>query len=329
MSALKNFPFVPFFFLNLLIIIIFGCVSKTRDSQKYSRELIIFHAGSLSVPVQQICDSFSVKHPNVVIKPEAAGSVASARKITDLNRNCDVFLSADQAVIDKFLIPDFAEWSIGFATNEMTIVFTENSKFSDQINSNNWPEILLKDDVCFGRSDPNSDPCGYRTVISLELSGKMKKNSNFTQLFLQKDNRFIRPKEVDLIALLETQIVDYVFLYRSVAIQHKLKYLALPDSINLGNPNLKIWYETASVEINGKQPGENIIQKGESMIYGVTIPENALNPDLAIVFVEFLLDANQGMKIMETNGQPSVIPTFSTGYTKIPASLQKYTKPIH
>lgn len=324
MSALKNFPGTIFIFLNLLVIITFGCKLQTSESQNNSSELIIFHAGSLSVPVKQICDSFSVVHPEVIIKPEAAGSVASARKITDLNRNCDVFLSADQALIDKFLIPYFASWSIGFASNEMSIVFTENSKYSDQITSNNWQEILLRDDVSFGRSDPNSDPCGYRTVISLELNGKMKKNPNSIQLFLQKDNRFMRPKEVDLIALLETQTVDYIFIYRSVAIQHELKFLALPDSINMRNPLLADWYKNAHIEINGKQPGEKIVQKGEPMLYGVTIPHNSPNPAMALEFVEFLLDAQNGMKILERNGQPSVLPTFSTGYEKIPVTLQKF-----
>jgi len=327
MSALKNFSIFSFFFLNLLIFTTFGCKNKTVESGNNPREIVIFHAGSLSVPIKQICDSFSALHPNVIIKPEAAGSVASARKITDLNRDCDVFLSADQAVIDKFLIPDFPNWSIGFATNEMAIVFTEKSRYSDQINQNNWTEILLNDDVRFGRSDPNSDPCGYRTVISMELEGKIRKDTVFIEHFLQKDKPFIRPKEVDLIALLETQTVDYIFIYRSVAVQHELKYLVLPDSVNLGNPLLTNWYRTTQVEINGKQPGEKIIQNGEPMIYGVTIPKNSFNPALAVEFVEFLLNANQGMKILEKNGQPSIIPAFSTGYDKIPVSLQKFIKP--
>lgn len=324
MSPKNKSAFIPFVFLLLIISSTFGCKNPSAKPENSTQELVIFHAGSLAIPVKQICDSFGIAHPNLSIRPEAAGSVASARKITDLNRNCDVFLSADQAVIDKFLIPDFATWSIGFASNKMSIVFTENSRYSDLINQNNWPEILLKDDVRFGRSDPNSDPCGYRTVISMELAGKMRNDSTFIHHFIEKDTRFIRPKEVDLIALLETQTVDYIFIYQSVAVQHELKFLALPDSINLGNPLLADWYRNAHIKINGKQPGEKIVQKGEPMIYGVTIPHHSPNPALALEFVEFLLDAQKGMKILERNGQPSVLPGYATGYEKIPVSLQKF-----
>jgi len=319
--------FPPFFIIILLIFSLFGCRNTQNNSDNNTNELIIFHAGSLSVPVKQICDSFRILHPEVILKPEAAGSVASARKITDLNRNCDVFLSADQSVIDEFLIPDFASWSIGFATNEMAIVFTEKSRLSELINNNNWNEILMKDDVIFGRSDPNSDPCGYRALISIELAGKIFRNPDFVQKFKNKDTRFIRPKEVDMIALLETQSVDYIFIYKSVAVQHKLNFISLPDSMNLGNPMLADWYRTANVEINGKKPGEKFIQKGEPMIYGVTISDDSPNRTLAIEFVEFFLNENHGMKIMELNGQPSVIPAFSIGYEKIPVSLRKFAIP--
>lgn len=319
--------FPSFFIIILLIFSLFGCRNTQNNSENKTNELIIFHAGSLSVPVKQICDSFRILHPEVILKPEAAGSVASARKITDLNRNCDVFLSADQRVIDKFLIPDFTEWSIGFATNEMAIVFTEKSKFSDIINGDNWNEILMKDEVIFGRSDPNSDPCGYRALISIELAGRIFRDPEFVKQFKNKDTRFIRPKEVDLIALLEAQSVDYVFIYKSVAVQHHLNFISLPDSINLGNPLLSNWYSTQQVAINGKKPGEVIFQKGEPMIYGVTIPHNSPNRTLAIEFIEFFLDENHGMKIMEMNGQPSVIPTFSTGYEKIPVTLRKFAIP--
>ena len=302
--------------------------NRPSDSNRIKNdELIIFHAGSLSLPVKQICDSFRILHPEVVLKPEAAGSVASARKITDLKRGCDVFLSADYMVIDSFLIPEYAAWNLKFASNEMAIVFTDKSRYSQEINNKNWPQILLLEDVYYGRSDPNSDPCGYRTAISLKLAGKMFQDEDFAGLMLNKDQRFIRPKEVDLIALLETQTIDYIFIYKSVAIQHKLNFITLPDSLNLGNPALAAWYHSEQVEINGKQPGEKIIHNGEPMIYGLTIPDKSENYNLAIQFCDFLLNENKGMRILELNGQPSIIPEKATGFEKMPKALQKYAKP--
>ena len=178
-----------------------------------------------------------------------------------------------------------------------------------------------------GRAAPNSDPCGYRTVLTCKLAEKYYKRAGIADKLLAKDHNMMRPKEVDLLALLETQSVDYIFIYKSVAIQHGLKYLALPDNINLKNPAFDKFYSTVSVEINGDKPGEKVIQNGEAMIYGLTILKNAPNKVAAEAFVKFMLDKNKGMKIMQQCGQPSVIPSRATGYKKLPAFLKTFATP--
>ena len=57
-----------------------------------------------------------------------------------------------------------------------------------------------------------------------------------------KDKEYIRPKEVDLVALIESNAIDYMFQYKSVAIQHGLKYIELPREINLSDPSLNDLY---------------------------------------------------------------------------------------
>lgn len=313
-----------FFILFVVLLMLAGCRNQGKTD---INQLVIFHAGSLSVPVKMINEAFQKENPDVLIFSEASGSVAAARKITDLNRNCDILLSADYRVIDQFIIPKYGDWNIKFAANEMVIAYTEKSLFGDKIDSLNWYEILNSPEVKYGRSDPNSDPCGYRSVLCLRLAEKYYGKPGLSDSILQKDQRFIRPKETDLIALLETHNIDYIFIYRSVAVQHQLKYLLLPDSINLKNPGLADWYKTISVEINGKTPGKKIEQYGEPMIYGLTIPKNAGNPELAEKYLRFLLDAAKGMKIMEENGQPSLIPSSTKNWNKIPSSLQQFAIP--
>ncbi len=288
--------------------------------------LIIFHAGSLSVPMKEITDAFKKENPDVSIQLEAAGSVECARKITELNKPCDVIASADYAVIDKLLIPNHAEWNIKFASNEMAIVYTGKSKRNNEINADNWYKIMLDKNVQIGRADPNADPCGYRAVLVAMLAEKYYKQHDLANGLIKKDENNIRPKETDLLALLETGNVDYIFLYRSVAVQHKLKYIVLPDEVNLKNPEFSEIYNTVSVEINGKKPGEKIIQKGEPMIYGITIPRNAPDKTVAIAFVKFLLSKDRGIAILEKLGQPSVIPSTSTTLGKIPDELKMFAK---
>ena len=299
--------------------------NEKSDKDSISGNLILFHAGSLAVPIKEIIKEFNKEYPKVKVMTEAAGSVECARKISELKKPCDVFASADYAVIDKNLIPEYADWSIKFASNEMVIAYNEKSRKSTEINKDNWFEILQNDKVSFGRSDPNADPCGYRAILTAKLAEKYYGKKCNADNLLKKDNKYIRPKEVDMLSLLETNAIDYIFIYKSVAEQHKLKYVALPDEINLKNPKLDSLYSTVSVELKGKKPGEKKIQKGEAMIYGITIPKNAPNMKAALAFVEFFLNRSKGMKIMEANGQPSVIPLFSPYYDKMPDSLKQYT----
>lgn len=308
----------------LAISIISGCNSSGNQT---NNKIIIFHAGSLSVPVKKINEAFQKENPDIQILAEASGSVAAARKIIDLNRNCDVLLSADYKVIDNFLIPEYSDWNIKFASNEMVLAFSEKSLFNEKINNSNWLRILNTPEVKYGRSNPDSDPCGYRSVLCLRLAENYYQMPKLADSILAKDQRFIRPKETDLIALLETHNLDYIFIYRSVAVQHELKYLPLPDSINLKKPELANWYNTSSVEINGKKPGETITQVGEPMIYGLTIPKNSGNPEMAQKYLQFFLDGDKGMKIMEEKGQPSLVPSPASCWDKIPQSLQQFAKP--
>ena len=136
----------------------------------------------------------------------------------------------------------------------------------------------------------------------------------------------MRPKETDLLSLLETGNVDYIFIYRSVAEQHMLKYLLLPDEINLKKPEFSDLYNSVSVEIKGKKPGEKIIQKGEPMIYGITILKNSPDKFAALAFVKFLLSKDSGMKILERLGQPSVIQSETISYDNLPDELKSFAK---
>ena len=287
-------------------------------------QLIIFHAGSLTIPFDQIITAFQKENPNVEIVKEIAGSRECARKITELHKDCDIMASADYRVIDNLLIPEYADWNIKFAANEMAIVYTEHSKKANKINADNWMEILLDKDINYGRSEPNSDPCGYRTILTAKLAEKYYKIPGFAAKLLSKDNEYIRPKEVDLLALLEVGELDYIFLYRSVAEQHGLKYLLLPDEINLKKSEYEELYKQVSTELNGKCPGEKITVKGEAMVYGITIPKNSPNRITAMNFLKFLLDKSKGLAILEQNGQPSLVPSYCETYSKLPDELKKY-----
>ena len=309
-----------FFLLFIFTVLISGCRNNTANRQK---EIIIFHAGSLSVPFKQLADEYEKRNPGTKILMESAGSLVCARKITELKKPCDIIASADYMVINELIVPEYASWSIRFATNEIVIAFQEKSKYSAEIDSLNWMDILLRDDVTYARSDPDSDPCGYRSVLALKLAEKYYGIPGLENKLTSKNRDFIRPKEVDLVALIEANAVDYMFQYKSVALQHGLKFIELPDYINLGNPAKNDIYHSVSLDVTGSTPGSKMTVKGDYINYSLSVLKGSVNKENAVDFVFFLL-SKEGMEIFKKNGQDPIIPFSTEQPGMIPEKLKKY-----
>jgi molybdate/tungstate transport system substrate-binding protein len=312
-------------FIVLLLAIVFLPVSTSGQTHTNKKELIIFHAGSLAVPMNQIAREYEKKNPGTKIYLESAGSLVCARKVTELKKPCDIIASSDYFVINELLIPDYASWSIRFATNEIVIAYLEKSKYSKEINAGNWMDILQKKDVIYSRSDPDSDPCGYRTVFTFMLAEKYYNKSGLAEKMKSKDQEYIRPKEVDLVALLESDAIDYMFQYKSVAIQHGLKYIELPKDINLSDPSKNDIYSSVSTEVAGSKPGIKMKVTGDYINYSITVLDKAPEKEEAVNFLEFLISPT-GMEIFKNNGQEPIIPFTTEQPQIVPAKLLKYLK---
>jgi len=308
----------------MLLAILIRPSDSSGQSETKQKELIIFHAGSLSVPVKQIAQEYQKRNPDTKIFLESAGSLICARKITELKKPCDIIASSDYFVINELLIPDYASWSIRFATNEIVIAYQEKSKYSKEINPDNWMDILQKKDVIYSRSDPDSDPCGYRTVFTFMLAEKYYNKPGLAEKMSSKNKEYIRPKEVDLVALLESNAIDYMFQYKSVAVQHGLKYIELPKEVNLSDPSKNEIYSSVSMEVAGSKPGLKMKVTGDYINYSITILDNAPQKEEAINFMEFLLSP-EGMNIFRKNGQQPIVPLIAEPVEKLPAKLLKYS----
>ncbi len=64
-------------------------------------DLIIFHAGSLAVPFEEMEKQFEAKYPGVDVLREGGGSTNLARMISEVGKPADIMASADYIVIDK------------------------------------------------------------------------------------------------------------------------------------------------------------------------------------------------------------------------------------
>jgi len=292
--------------------------------------IVVLHAGSLSVPFAEIEKVFEEKYPQYDVQREPSGSIAAARKVTDLGRAADVMGSADYQVIDAMLIPNNAKFNAQFATNEMVLAYTDKSKFSKEINEKNWTDIFMKEGVVVGHSNPNLDPCGYRSILVTMLAEKYYVKPGLYQTLFNYGDHYevgeenpkkvvVRPKETDLLGLLEAGQYDYLFIYKSVADQHHLKYVTLPEAISLKSAKYDNVYSEVSFNIDGKKPGEVEKQVGAPMVYGLSIFENAKSPANkagAVAFVNFILSP-EGQAIMKKNGQDAMNPPIITGDASI------------
>jgi len=292
-----------------------------------AQKVIIFHAGSLTVPLAEIEKRFEAANPGIDVLREAGGSTKMARMISELNKPADIMASADYKVIDKTLIPDYAEWNIRFATNQLVLCYTDQSRYAGEVNDKNWHEILQRNDVVWGHSDPNLDPCGYRSLMVLQLAEKYYNSPGlYDRLIANRPQKNVRPKSVELVALLKTGNMDYAWEYLSVAVQHGLKHVKLDDHINLGNYKFDDFYRQATVKVTGKKPGTWITRTGKSCTYGITLIKGAPNPSGAVRFLEFMLAADGGLKVLNDMGQPPFVPARVSStpvQSSLPANLSK------
>lgn len=291
-----------------------------------SGKLIIFHAGSLSVPFEAMEKAFEAKYPGVDILREGGGSTKMARLISEVGKPADIMASADYVVIDKNLIPKFASWNVRFASNQMVLCYTDKSKFAAEVNADNWYDVLQRPGVVWGHSDPNLDPCGYRSLMVLQLAEKFYQKPGLSDKCLaNRPIRNVRPKSVELISMLQSGHMDYAWEYLSVAVQHGLKYVTLDNHINLSDFNLTSFYKNAVVKVTGKKPGTFVDRVGKSITYGVTQLDTAPNPEAAEAFLAYLFDPEGGLKILKDMGQPPFAPVLTTkeGLAAMPAGLKK------
>lgn len=327
------------FLLLVLALLWLGCSTNEKAENV---NLKVFHAGSLTEPMKAFKQAFEEKYPNVEVQTEASGSAATIRKVTELGRKADVIATADYTLIQKMMYPEYANWTIMFAKNQIVLAYRSDSRYADEINPSNWYEILKKPDVRFGFSNPNDDPCGYRSLMAIQLAELYYNDSTiFDELVADHSNlRFVeengsyvlrmppsedievnkskimvRSMEMELIHLLESGEIDYFFIYKSVARQHGFNFVELPAEIDLSSPDYAEFYSKVKVVLAN---GEEVA--GKPIVYGITIPKNAENRKIAEEFVKLVI-SDEGQRILRELGQEPLIPA-KADTPSLPESLK-------
>ncbi len=336
--------------------IINGCGSGEDGKTK----LVILNAGSLVVPFGEVGEAFEALYPDIEVVLEGHGSIQVVRHITEIGDEVDMAVVADYSMIPLLMyntmLPDsnqpFANWTIQFASNRFGIAYHPESLYADEINADNWYEVLARSDVRLGMADPRLDASGYRSlmlcqlaefyynqndifdnIVSRNISGPVRvtqegENYKITVPEIvapKRDNFYFRGFSVQLLALLEARQIDYAFMYKSLAIQHGLEFVELPPSVDMSSTELADEYAKVTVHLDFQRfKSVTPVFGGEPIIYGLTIPANAIHQEEAELFIQFLLSA-EGQAIMAANNHPT-IPPAADNTDAVPDSLKALLK---
>jgi molybdate/tungstate transport system substrate-binding protein len=345
--------------LFLLALILIGglislpaCSSTTATKTK----LLVFEADSLMVPFARIEKEFEAQNPDIDVELQAHGSIQVIRQVTELGQDVDVVAVADYSLIPMLMyatkMPDgrqYADWYIKPATNTMVLAYTANSKYADQLTADNWYDIVSRPDVKFGLADPRMDAVGYRTLMldSLaetyykkddilrdmlgnsfkqpitELTANGKTTVTVPELLEPSDDHMVlRGANMQLLALLESNDVDYTFDYKSVVLQHKLKYIELPPEINLGDTSLASQYNKVVVKLDFRRfQTVDPVFAGVPIGYGLTIANNSKHQPEAVRFLQFILGTD-GQGIFNECNHPELIPPECDSPAALPDVLK-------
>jgi molybdate/tungstate transport system substrate-binding protein len=314
----------------------------------------------LILPFAELEKAFEAASPGVDVQNECHGSIQVIRHVTELHESIDVVATADYALIPMLMYetkdPEtgqaYADWSIRFAGNHMALAYTSVSRFSGEVAADNWFEILSQPEVKIGLADPRFDAAGYRALMVLTLAEKeygirglyeRLLRDAFTWPFsrfledgfaeitvpeivepVQGSRISLRGSSIQLLALLESGDIDYAFEYESVIAQHGLQRIDLPETIDLGAPTFREQYAQVQVKLDFQRfSSVKPVFRGEPIGYGITIPTNAPEPELAERYLAFLLSP-EGRAVMEAAHHPLLDPVECHRPAQVPLLLREH-----
>ena len=236
-----------------------GCPAGLRSGSRAA--VSILAAGSL----QHALEHGLKPAVDVPVRIEARGSATLARLIAEGRRDPDIVTVADTALLEAPLSPP---WYAAFASNALVLAYdpgTDGGQRLADAGPDRWYRPLVDGVVRLGRTDPDRDPLGYRTLFAFDLATRFYDDApDLREAVLRRDQVY---PETALVGQFETGSIDAAVVYRNMAVERGYAYLDLPGQLNLSDPTYADdWYSTVAYEL----PGGRVIEGG-TVAYGSTI----------------------------------------------------------
>lgn len=245
-----------------------GCLGAPAAE---SSTVSLLAAGSLARAVEErLRPDIAARNPDTAVDltTEFRGSAVCARLVKEGLRDPDVLALADPVLFDGI-----ARRYTAFATNELVVAYDPTTPGGRAVRDAERPfDPLLDRSLRWGRTDPDADPLGYRTVFALSLAERRWGRSY--PRALAPDQVF---PEAELLPVFETGELDAAVVYRNMAVDHDVAFRSLPPAIHLGSPDHADAYARESYELR-----DGTVVRGAPIRYGAVARRS--DPSVAAVF---------------------------------------------
>jgi len=293
--------------LALVAAVAAGC----RSVGEGERSVEVLYAGSLTAVMEgAIGPAFQVAS-GLGFRGEPHGSVAGAHLVREGVRQPDVYVTADPATLALLGDTD-PGWAIGFARGELVVAYAARGRFESALDSASrgelpWYEVASRAGFRLGRTEPELDPKGYRTLWMLELAetyygirglaGRLENPAHADRLVYPEPHLAVR---------VETGELDAGVFYLAEALAQGLRVLRLPPEINQSDPRLAALYGGYTYASRG-----GALIRGSPILYAVTLPKGFRRADATnagLTFLRFLLGGEGRRLLREAGFRPVRLP---------------------
>lgn len=230
-----------------------GLGALAGDDRSGGGSVSVLAAGSL----QRALDTRFHGRVDAQVALESHGSAACARMVREGLRDPDVLALADPA-----LFAGLTERYTAFATNALVVAYAPDTAAGRRVrDAKRALDPILDSDTRWGRTDPDADPLGYRTLFALELA-RERWNRPYPGALAPEQ---VFP-ETDLVGVFEAGALDAAVVYRNMAVDHGVPFRALPPAVNLSAPRFADRYREYAYTL----PGGRTV-RGAPISYGAAL----------------------------------------------------------
>jgi molybdate/tungstate transport system substrate-binding protein len=283
--------------------------------------LSVLGAGTLDTLFPQLASALVNETPGISA-PTATqtyeGSLDITTAITSTGALADVAAVADFRLIPQLLEPTYAGYEVVFGSTPEVLVYNTSIAAFDGINESNWAEKLVNDVTTAGDQpmavwNASTDPNGYNEIFSLELQGLLYGGNSttfYSSLYggaagspaVPNTSTTILEHESQAATLFKTGVVSAFITYRSYAVVNDLPYVSFNPIVGLqaNNSTALSDYGQLSTTITSAS-GSPATVVPAPILFAITVPSNAPNPELGADFLHLLLSP-QGAAILSAGG---------------------------